>query len=203
MPVKVQQNPMLRSVKNPYSDEAAQPRGRDDRAHSEEFVALITRHQVALLAFLLSIIPSQQDAEDILQRTNIVLWRKRDQFQPGTNFKAWAFTVARWESLAFLKERKRSNWLVFNDELTSIVSERLASIPDADLQTQPQALAECLARLSETNRRLILDRYQTGRSIKECAERAGRSEQGLRVTLHRIRTALRHCITRRQPNPPA
>lgn len=169
----------------------------------EELVGLITRHQVSLLAFLHSVVPNATDAEDLLQRVNLVLWRKREQFEAGTNFKAWAFSVARWEARAFFKERKRQDWLVFNDELTTLIAERLASLPDAGVQSQPEALQHCLGRLSAPHRRLILDRYQAGRTIKDCAERAGRSEQGLRVTLHRIRIALRLCMDRQLQTDPA
>jgi len=169
----------------------------------EELVGLITRHQVSLLAFLHAVVPNATDAEDLLQRVNLVLWRKREQFEAGTNFKAWAFSVARWEARAFFKERKRQDWLVFNDELTDLVAGRLASLPDVGVQSQPEALQHCLGRLSAPHRRLILDRYQSDRSIKDCAESVGRSEQGLRVTLHRIRIALRSCMDRYLQNHPA
>lgn len=183
-------------VENPKQDPFEPSDPQDDCQQSEEFISLITRHQVTLFAFLLSIVPNPQDAEDVLQRANVVLWRKREQFTLGTNFKAWAFAVAKWEALGFLKTRKRESWLVYNEELTSLVAERLASLPDASLQTRPDALHSCLSQLSKSHRRLILERYQSGCSIKDCAERFGRSEAGLRVTLHRIRIALRQCIDR-------
>lgn len=168
----------------------------------EELVGLITRHQVSLLAFPHAVVPNATDAEDLPQRVNLVLWRKREQFEAG-NFKAWTFSVARWEGRAFFKERKRQDWRVFNDESTTLIAERLASLPDAAVQSQPEALQQCLGRLSAPHRRLILDRFQAGRTIKDCAERAGRSEQGLRVTLHRIRIALRLCMDGQLQTDPA
>ena len=178
------------------------PNSRRREAVEEEFVELITRSQTPLLAFLLSIIPRHADAEDVLQRTNVVLWRKREQFEMGTNFKAWAFATARWEALAYTKESKRKGWLVFNDELVELIGERLASVPDAEIKMYSVELRNCLNGLSSKHRRLILDRYQAGQSLKDCAKRFGRSEVGLRVTLHRLRITLRRCINKHLQTEP-
>jgi RNA polymerase sigma-70 factor, ECF subfamily len=66
----------------------------------------------------------------------------------------------------------------------------------------PEALRWCLGTLSETHRKLVLDRYQTGHSLADCASRHGRTENSLKVTLHRIRVALRRCISRRLQSEP-
>ncbi|MBK1827224.1 sigma-70 family RNA polymerase sigma factor [Haloferula rosea] len=166
-----------------------------------EFVALMTRNQKSILAFLVALVPRVADAEDILQRTNLVLWRKRQQFELGTNFKAWAFAIARWEALAFLRESRRQGWLVFNDELASLVAERMASLPDSQIDSMPDSLRHCLGQLSESHRQLVFERYSRGLSLRECSERFDRSEQGLKVTLHRLRITLRRCVSKFSKRP--
>ena len=89
--------PALQLQQNPEH-----PAGDGDEA----FVRLLTETQTDLLAYVLCFVPADRDAEDIVQRCNIVLWRKRESFEPGSNFKAWAFAVARWEILAVMKERR-------------------------------------------------------------------------------------------------
>ena len=83
-------------------------------AHENEadgaYVTLLTQHQVNIQAFITSLLPGDPDIEDVLQRTNIVLWNKREQFEQNTNFKAWAFSIARWETKAWLTEKKRKDW---------------------------------------------------------------------------------------------
>ena len=161
----------------------------------EEFVALITQHQTAILAYLLSLVPNHSDAEDLLQRTNLVLWRKREKFEIGTSFRAWAFSIARWEARAFFKDRGRKSWLLYDDEVAEVLAERLASVPPKGNELYSEALGSCLGKLSDKNRQLIVDRYQLGLTYHECAEKTGRSEKGLRVTLHRLRVGLRKCVT--------
>jgi RNA polymerase sigma-70 factor (ECF subfamily) len=73
------------------------------RLSESEFVLLITSHQAAIYAYVLTLLPDRVAAQDILQETNLVLCRKRDEFEPGTNFKAWAFSIAYWQTMAHLK----------------------------------------------------------------------------------------------------
>ena len=70
-----------------------------------EFVELFTRHQRRLYLLILAQVPRPADAEEILQETNLVIWRKAAKFQPGTNFFAWAAQIAGYEVLKY-RERK-------------------------------------------------------------------------------------------------
>jgi DNA-directed RNA polymerase specialized sigma24 family protein len=47
------------------------------------------------------------DARDVLLETNLVLWQKIGEFEPGSNFGAWARKIAYFQALAFLRDRKR------------------------------------------------------------------------------------------------
>lgn len=164
----------------------------------EEVMALIASHQSSLQAFLRSLVPTGGEVEDILQRVNLVIWRKREKFELGTNFKAWAFSIARWESLAYLKEKKRSSWLLFDSELAVLVEEELSQRTESHWQDHEEDLVDCLQELSAKNRSLIYDRYGLGMSLIECSLKWERSEGGLRVSFHRLRATLRQCIERKQ-----
>ncbi|MDQ8190631.1 sigma-70 family RNA polymerase sigma factor [Roseibacillus persicicus] len=163
----------------------------------EEVMMLIASHQSALQSFLRTLLPVGGDVEDILQRVNLVVWRKRSQFVLGSNFKAWSFAVARWEALSYLKERKRESWLLFDSELAALVEEEMASRSEPKWRKYQEELADCLRELSSENQHLIHDRYGLGMSVKECSRKWKRSEGGLRVTLHRLRGSLRDCLERK------
>ena len=69
--------------------------GSDSRlGRREEFAALLARVDRALFAFVFSMAPNRNDAEELLQETRVVLWEKFDDFAPGTNFLAWAYSIA-------------------------------------------------------------------------------------------------------------
>jgi len=63
---------------------------------TSEFVSLLTEHQADLWAYIISQMPGSPDVGDILQKNNLVLWTKQNQSKLGTNFRAWAFTIARF-----------------------------------------------------------------------------------------------------------
>ncbi|NWK55069.1 sigma-70 family RNA polymerase sigma factor [Verrucomicrobiaceae bacterium N1E253] len=173
------------------------PPAQNQAQDGDDFVVLLTAHQGAVHAFLHSLLPGDPGVEDVLQRTNLTLWKKRQDFEIGTNFKAWAFAIARWEARAWLTSQKRQNWLVFDDELTDHIIEQSEQLPDVETNGDGsviRALRLCLAGMNDKQRSLVMHYYQQEKSIKECSSITGRSSGSLRVTLFRIRTSLRHCI---------
>lgn len=158
------------------------------------FVADLTAHQAVLHAFLISMLPGEPEIDDILQRTNLVLWEKRAQFEPGTRFRSWALSVAYWEARAWMTKRKRDSWLIFDDELAHMIMEHFATKPEQAPNANVVALRTCLAKLRDSERLLVLSHHQHERSLRECAAIFGRSAESLKVSLVRIRAALRRCI---------
>lgn len=59
-----------------------------------EYIALISKHQTAIHAFIRSMVDTPADAEDIAQEMNIAIWSGVHRFKPGTNFYAYATRIA-------------------------------------------------------------------------------------------------------------
>lgn len=154
---------------------------------------LITRHQAALTGFLVSLLGNRTAGDEVLQETNLVLWKKREDFEMGTNFKAWAFKIARFQSLAFLKREKRRPEFTFDEEVIGKLTVEAEStfVENDDREI---ALDTCLEKLPEEDRELIRDHYYSGLSMADHAEQAGRTVGALRQVLYRIRNTLRLCI---------
>jgi RNA polymerase sigma-70 factor (ECF subfamily) len=57
----------------------------------DEVVALTP----SLRAFAWSLSHNGADADDLVQETLIKAWSNRDKFEPGTNLRAWLFTILR------------------------------------------------------------------------------------------------------------
>lgn len=163
----------------------------------EAFITELTAHQPAIQAFIVSLMPGDPDTDEVMQRTNLVLWRKRDSFTPGTNFRAWAFECAKWTIRAYLKEKRRSNWLIIDDDLTRHLTETMMHLIPSSPNATQTALRLCLQRLRSSDRELLLSHYQDGESLSDFARRAGTTPGTLKVTLFRLRAALRRCISDR------
>src|SRR4051812_12731478 len=93
-----------------------------DSQRTEAIVQLLTEHQQKLYVYILSLLGNPTDADEVLQNTNLVLWRKAADFHFGTCFSAWACRLAYYEVLAFRKQRGRSR-LNFNQELLDTLAE--------------------------------------------------------------------------------
>ena len=59
-----------------------------------QFVTLLTSHQGRLFAYVLSLVGDADQARDVMQETNAVLWQKSADFEIGTNFSAWMIKTA-------------------------------------------------------------------------------------------------------------
>lgn len=168
----------------------------DGESRDAQFVGQLTAAQVPLLAYVRSLLPGDPAARDVAQQANATIWAKRADFEPGTNFKAWAFSVARFEVLNYRKRQARDARLVFSDELEQTIAAELADAPD-DFHDRQEALKACMQHLRPEDRNLLLHRYSHAEPLAGYAARVGRSVGGLKVTLHRLRAGLLGCIERR------
>lgn len=161
-------------------------------AELAEFVQLLTGHQALLRGYIRALIPSASDVGDVLQNTNLALWQRRKEFVPGSNFKAWAFTLARYRALEHRRALRRDRRLVFDDELLDLLAKTAESGLDAErLNRRRHALNHCLKQLKDRDRALLASRYAGGCTLEEYALADGRSPGSLRVILNRLRTLLR------------
>lgn len=165
---------------------------KDDAAHLAEFVKLMTEHQSSLRAFIISLIPGSPDVADVLQETNAVIWNKRDRYEQGTNFLAWAFQIARYEVLRQQDRLRSRGRVMFSSETVELLAEMEAPRNTSDELLS--ALDHCLDKLSESQQELIRERYTPGHSLEDLAARTGRTAGSLRIALLRIREILRRCI---------
>lgn len=161
---------------------------------SDAFVMQITACQSRLYAYILSLAGDRDQAREVLQETNLVIWRKADQFEPGTNFIAWAFKIARLQLMAYRQKIARDR-LVFDDSLLL----DMADIFDEDdaFDARQDALAQCIEEIAPNHRNLIRIRYTDGLSVKEIASQLDKSANAVAKVLHRTRLALMKCIDQR------
>lgn len=164
-------------------------------AMQRRFLPLWTQHQRRIFAYIYTLIPHRSDAEDLLQETSITLWEKFEEFEPGTDFIAWACQVAYWKVRNARRKYARSPIIHDDDLLASISDKAIAS--QTILDQRHDALVQCLKMISKRDRELILSRYEADRTVKDVAQRTGRSVEAAYKALSRIRRVLLDCVTLR------
>jgi RNA polymerase sigma-70 factor (ECF subfamily) len=167
----------------------------------QEFVSQLTANQSRIRGFIVTLLPGSPDVGDVLQETNLTLWKSQARYRPGSNFLAWAFTVARLEVLHHRTRAKRRGRILISDELLDMLADELPDSGEHDAYLN--ALDSCKSKLTEHQRELIDFRYEPGHSLEAYAQQTGRKASALRVALMRIRAALRDCIERSFNEHPA
>lgn len=162
----------------------------NDNIH-ELFLTLFTANEPAIRAYVRRLVPTRQDAADVMQGIALVLWRKFETLQDPGEFRPWAFGVARYETLGWLRDKAR-NRLVLADDVLELVANESAEL-ETRLSAQRNALAECLEKLPGEQRELVLAAYAPDARIQRVAERSGRTVAAFYQWLHRMRLRLIQC----------
>ncbi len=171
---------------------------RIDSQAAADFVSLLTSHQDALRVFIISKIPGSPDVNDILQEVNITLWEKRESFEQGTNFTAWAYKVASYKVLNHIKKLRNSKELVFGDGLESLLTQEIPTPPPEMLSAKLTALTQCMKSIKPRHRELLEARYSgSPEDMRQFSSESKRSRGSLRITLSRLRASLRDCVSTR------
>lgn len=156
------------------------------------FFQLFMAHQRIFYAYILSAVHNYSDADDIVQETATVMWRRFAEFTPGSNFRAWGVTIARNQILRFFNSHKRSR-LQFDDELLKQL-EMSTLQESAHLDHLGEALRKCFQRLSEANRKILDLRYKDHMAIKSIANMMGKPVYGMYKAFSRLQDSLQRCM---------
>lgn len=169
-----------------------------DADMEDTFVHLVADHQMELRAFVTSMMPGSMDVDDVVQEANKVIWKKRGEFEIGTNFKRWMFSVAKYQVMAAWRDKKRrKEWRVPESVLVKLIDEAVETGRETRVP-EHEILHECLQQLRPEDRALILRRYFDGWKVKEVAADIGRGTDSVKMSLRRIRLLLGICIRRAQ-----
>jgi RNA polymerase sigma-70 factor (ECF subfamily) len=162
----------------------------------EEFMQLLTQSQSRLYSYIFSLLPFTDASEDVLQETNLVLWRKSVEFAGG-NFLAWAFRVAHFQVLAYRRDKARDRKF-FSAELVDVVGKEFTDAI-VEVELMHRTLEECLRKLSARDRELIVARYAPEGSVRRLAERAHATAREISRSLYRVRRMLFRCVNASLP----
>lgn len=162
---------------------------------SEQFITRLNAAHGRLLGFLRVMLGNSADAEDVLQRASMTMWRKFAEFDPTQDFFAWASSFAFYEAKNFQRTAARSR-LHFDDELLQRLAEERA--PDLEhREARLAAMDRCIEELDAPARDLVREFYLNNTDISTLAQRQGRAAQTLYNKLNTLRRLLGDCMKRR------
>jgi RNA polymerase sigma-70 factor, ECF subfamily len=167
----------------------------DQDRRTLDFVRLLMRHQQEVYAYVLTLVPHVHDADDLFQDGMTVMWRKFDQFKPGTNFAAWAVQIMRYQILEYRRNAARGKRVLMEDSLFEQVMDHIPALQD-EAAARIDALRKCQALLDDRAKRIIKMRYERNTSIEEIASHLKVSRRHVYHVLGQINNVLLRCMRR-------
>lgn len=166
------------------------------RGEREAFAGIVRALDPAVRVVVAAIVPLREQVEDTVQEAFVTLYRKLDEYRPGSDVIAWARTIARYTAL---NERRR--WLR-HEGLKSAWRARAHAALGPELERATDALPvevfaaldDCLDRLGGDAAEVVRSRYWDGTEPAEIARKLGRNPASVRSVLHRARELLADCF---------
>ncbi|BDV30886.1 RNA polymerase sigma factor [Microbacterium terricola] len=136
----------------------------------------------------------QGDAEDVMQETFLVAWRKLPGFElAGDSLLPWLATICRFQAANRLRARRRDR-----DHTASAADETLPDTVDVEQQVIDGELAERISRavagLGDLDREIFRLCAAEGYAYQAAADELGIAHGVVRNRLSRIRTRLRTVV---------
>lgn len=163
-----------------------------EQDRGQRFMREYSRIQRRLYGFIVSLVPDFATADDIVQDTVSILWFKFDEYEPGTDFCAWAFKIARYR---VLYHRRQSGQMKhhFSEQTLEALSVTAETVSD-DMDHRRDMLKQCVGRLARNEREILHLRYEQNASVKNVAARIKLNVNTLYKILNRIHLSLLQCI---------
>jgi RNA polymerase sigma-70 factor (ECF subfamily) len=160
----------------------------------QQFLRLFMANESVVRAFVRSLVPTLDDANDVMQEVAIVLWEKFTEYDSSEDFRRWAFGVAKFKVLSWQRDQMRDRH-VFGIETTELLAADLEHYSER-LAAQRDALQECVRKLPANQQELLHSAYAPGIRIESLAVRLGSTAMAVYKKLHRIRVTLSECVRR-------
>ena len=171
--------------------------GRVRRGDPAGFEAVVRTFEWPVRTWIVAHCPPGGDADDVAQRTFIEAFKRIAEYAAGTDFRAWLFTIARYQLMAESTRLRRIadyHRRYAPHALAEELDRRGNADDAAGLSEQLDQLRTCLGGLNPQAREILGQRYREGMALEEISRRSGRSVGALKKYLFTLRAKLHDCI---------
>lgn len=163
-------------------------------ASQQEFLTVFLANEREIFRYVVALVPTPGDAQEIVQQTAVALWEKFDDYDQSRPFAAWACRFALNVSRQWMTRRQRWKSLLEGGLAEELASRRQQLQPEFDERLLH--LDQCLQKLPEGQRSLVDGYYIRQLDVNTVAQQAQRTTDAVYKTLQRVRRQLRECVER-------
>ena len=166
-----------------------------DPIDQSDFMRLFVRHERDLRVFARGLLPNWPVVDDVLQEASVVMWKKLHQLEHEEDFFTWARVIVRYEALRARRNAARDRLVLSEETLELLANEAMPTTGD-ELEEERKALKNCLGKMDDEQRDLVLAAAMRDGGVKELAEATNRTANSLYKLVGRLRASLRECVQR-------
>lgn len=157
----------------------------------KRYKELYTAHYPKVMRLCLGYVAGDQEvAKDLTQEIFIKIWENLKSFRSESSISTWIYRISVNTCLSKLRAGKKSSRTIAVADIPEIIEEH----SNADREHQLVQLYECIQKLSETNRAIILLVLE-GLPQNEISEIIGMKHDAIRTRIHRIKSQLTKCVS--------
>ncbi|WP_298429653.1 RNA polymerase sigma factor [uncultured Jannaschia sp.] len=145
----------------------------------------LVEHLPAMRAFAVSLTRNAALADDMVQDSLVKAWSNLDKFQPGTNMRAWLFTILR--NTYYSNRRKAKREVPDTD---GAITASLSRKPDHDGRLNMMDFEIAFAKLPEEQREALVLVGASGFAYEEAAVTCGVAVGTIKSRVNRGRAKL-------------
>ena len=184
----------MKSAPNIQLDDVALLKAISNRDESA-FTKLYALYQPRLLKFCAGYLKGDVAlAADVADDALFDVWNKAASYKETARVSTWIFTIARNKTIDFLR-KKRELSLADDDE---VIIEDGSAAPDelTSQANEQERIKECLAKLSDNHREMILLMYYQGLTIREIAVITNNPENTVKTRMFHAREKMNKQLLR-------
>lgn len=166
--------------------------------NNKELAVFWAQSQPTIAAFIHSLVPNFQDADDILQNVAIITVEKFDEFDRNRSFSAWCTGIAKNLILKYYS-KKGGKQPILDIEAVKRVAQVYEEDPQSihdHVESMEKALRKCLKRLKGKIKKIVEMHYTDELKPARIAQLLSLTPNNVAVSLHRVRLSLKACVKR-------
>lgn len=166
---------------------------------TDAFEVVVRSYERSLRSWLAVQAPPGVDVDEIAQRSFVAAFSRLDDYQLGTDFAAWLFTIAKYQlrtETTRLRRLADYHTRYASDLLQNELNRRISELPELH-EKRMEHLKCCLETLGDHVRKFIIWRYDEGIPLEQMSERCGRSVPAIKKQLWQLRRKLHACVEQR------
>ncbi len=145
----------------------------------------LVEHLGPMRAFAMSLCRNSATADDLVQEALIKAWSNIDSFEPGSNMRAWLFTILRNTYYSLHRKRKREV-----EDVDGSYAAALSEKPSHDGRLALHDFTQAFNRLNDEQREALVLVGAGGFTYEEAAETCGVAVGTIKSRVNRARARL-------------